>query len=702
MPNQLINEKSPYLLQHAHNPVRWHPWGDDAFNQARHANKPVFLSIGYATCHWCHVMEKESFEDPEAAAALNAAFVCIKVDREERPDIDAVYMAACQMISGSGGWPLNVMLTPDKKPFFAGTYFPRRTRFGRPGIIELCQQISALWQNDPQKIEDAARGLAGHLAQAFVYPSESGQPLDKAILDTAVARIARSYDPRFGGFDNAPKFPTPHRIMFLLRCYHRTGDAHTLEMVSKTLTAMRLGGLWDHVGFGFHRYATDARWLLPHFEKMLYDQALLAIAYIEAYQVCRDRFFRQTAQEIFTYVLRDMTDPRGGFYTAEDADSEGEEGKFYVWEKAVFDRAAADEGDQIPWSRIFNLQAEGNFSDEATHRKSGANILHMTRTWDRWARALGGAAHTLTDKWAILREGLFQIRRRRQAPLKDDKILTDWNGLMIAALAVGARALGDDGYAAAARKAVTFIQSQLVDGNGRLLHRYRDGQAGIAGQAGDYAFLIMGLIELYRSTFRTDLLEWALELQARMDADFWDADQGGYFLTAATETELPVRPKEIYDGALPSANSVALSNLLLLSRLTGNVRWEERAHTLTQAFAVPVARQPAVFTHFLNGLDMAWRPGQEVVVTGGPTASDTLVMVRALQTSFAPHLVTHLKSNQNATHLSRLAAFTADLPSVDGPATAHICSGFNCKNSTTDVTVVLKQLIQKPGKQENL
>ncbi len=623
MPNRLIDEKSPYLLQHAHNPVEWYPWGEDAFKRARDENKPVFLSIGYATCHWCHVMEKESFEDPEAAAALNDTFVCIKVDREERPDIDAVYMAACQMISGRGGWPLNVMLTPEKKAFFAGTYFPRRARFGSPGVIELCQQISALWRDNPQKIEDAAQGLAGHLAQAFVYPSHSGQPLDTALLDTAVARIASSYDSQFGGFDKAPKFPTPHRFMFLLRSYHRTGNAHTLEMVSKTLTAMRLGGLWDHVGFGFHRYATDARWLLPHFEKMLYDQALLAIAYIEAHRVCRDRFFRQTAEEIFAYVLRDMTDPRGGFYAAEDADSEGEEGKFYVWEKAAFERVAANDADQIPWSRIFNLQAEGNFSDEATRQKSGANILHMTRTWDQWAQDLGVSVQTLTDRWGILCEKLFQIRRQRVAPLKDDKILTDWNGLMVAALAVGARVLSNDGYAAAAQGAVTFIQSRLVDDKGRLLHRYRDGLAGIAGQAGDYAFLIMGLIELHRSTFRTDLLEWALELQARMDTDFWDADQGGYFLTAADETELPVRPKEIYDGALPSANSVALSNLLLLSRLTGNVRWAERAHTLTQAFAAPVARQPDVFPHFLSGLDMALGPGQEGVVTGGLQASDS-------------------------------------------------------------------------------
>ncbi len=611
MPNKLINEKSPYLLQHAHNPVQWYPWGDEAFAKARRENKPIFLSIGYATCHWCHVMEKESFEDPEAAQALNDTFVCIKVDREERPDIDTVYMTACQMINASGGWPLNVMLTADKRPFFAGTYFPRQSRFGRPGIIEICHQIKSLWQSQPQRIEDAAQGVAGHLAQAFQFSGGEAQSLDMALLDSVLEQICASYDHQFAGFGSAPKFPMPHRLMFLLRGHRRTGDAHALEMVSRTLTAMRLGGLWDHVGFGFHRYATDARWLLPHFEKMLYDQALSAMAYLEAYQVTRDPFFKQTAEEIFAYVLRDMTDPGAGFYTAEDADSEGREGRFYIWEHADFTETTADDGAQIPWSLIFNLQPDGNFADEATRHKTGANIMHMTRTWDQWAARLGVPVQNLADCWAVVREKLFQVRRRREAPLKDDKILTDWNGLMIAALALGARALGVERYAAAAQKAVDFIRARLVLEDGRLLHRYRDGQAGIAGQAGDYAFLIMGLIELYRSTFRTGLLEWALDLQTIMDMDFWDADQGGYFLTPAADIELPVRPKEIYDGALPSANSVALSNLLLLSRLSGDSRWQERAHALTRALAGPISRQPSVFTHFLNGLDMALSPGQD-------------------------------------------------------------------------------------------
>ncbi len=605
MANQLIHEKSPYLLQHAHNPVAWLPWGTAAFDKARKENKSVFLSVGYATCHWCHVMEKESFEDPEAAAALNDAFICIKVDREERPDIDAVYMAACQMVTGSGGWPLTVVMTPDRKPFFAATYLPKTSRFGRLGLMELCTQLKALRHSDPGRVQDAAEGIAGHLEKAFFYPPAQGQALGMEVLDQAYAQIARSYDPQDGGFDSAPKFPMPHRLMFLLRSHNRTAKADALKMTTHTLTAMRMGGMWDHVGFGFHRYATDKHWLLPHFEKMLYDQALMAIAYLEAYQVTGDSFLAQTAEEIFTYVLRDMTASQGAFWTAEDADSEGEEGKFYVWHLEEFEQVLKQTSTNIHWQRIFNLTPEGNFEDEASRRKNGANILHLTRPLAQWDKALDIGSQTLAGQWEKLRENLFALRRRRVTPLKDDKVLTDWNGLMIAALAVGARVLESKTYAEAALKAVAFIRECLVDEKGRLLHRFRDGQAAIAAQAGDYAYFIMGLIELYRSTFHSDLLEQAIHLQELMDAGFWDPDQGGYFLTAQGNHELPVRPKELYDGAMPSANSVALSNLLLLAKLTGDSRWEQRAHHLTRTFTAQVARQPAAFTHFLNGLDMA-------------------------------------------------------------------------------------------------
>lgn len=695
MPNRLIDEKSPYLLQHAYNPVDWFPWGEEAFATARKENKPVFLSVGYATCHWCHVMERESFGDEETAAALNDAFVCIKVDREERPDIDALYMTACQMVFGSGGWPLNVILTPDKKPFLAGTYMPKRSRFGRPGLMEVCRQIQSLWQNDPKRVLDAADEIIGRLDQAFTIASDEGPDLNIDHLDQAFVQTSRSFDHHSGGFDQAPKFPMPHRLLFLLRHHHRTGNDHALEMVTRTLSAMRRGGLWDHVGFGFHRYSTDAHWLLPHFEKMLYDQALMANAYLEAYQVTRNDFFARTAEEIFVYVLRDMTHPQGGFYTAEDADSEGEEGKFYVWSRDEFDKVAGSAAEHIPWHEIFNLRPEGNFADEAAHQKSGVNIPHLTRSWERWAKTLDVAPQWLADRWEVLRDKLFHHRKQRVAPLKDDKVLTDWNGLMVAALALGARALGRQNYAVAAEKAVAFILSRLTDDNGRLLHCYRDGRAAVDGQAGDYAFLIMGLIELYRTTFKTDHLAYAIALQQKMDADFWDGDRGGYYLIDAKNTELPVRPKELYDGAVPSANSVALSNLMLLARLTGNPDWEGRAHGLTRAFASAVARQPAAFTHFLNGLDLAVRPGKEVVVTGNEEDGRTRAILKALQTTYAPHLVTHFKSGQNAARLSDLAGFTAGLSSAGQSATAHICTDFSCKNSTTDVDILLKHLLNK-------
>jgi uncharacterized protein len=610
MTNRLIHEKSPYLIQHAQNPVDWFPWSEEAFDKARRENKLIFLSIGYATCHWCHVMGRESFEDGEAAAALNEAFICIKVDREERPDVDTVYMAACQMVSGRGGWPLNVILTPDKKPFFAGTYLPKRTRFGRTGLIELCTQIQALWKTDPKRVLDAADGISGQLGQAFAFSSDSGGEMNFRSLDQAFTQISRSYDPQYGGFDSAPKFPMPHRLLFLLRHHHRTGETHALEMVSRTLSAMYQGGLWDHVGFGFHRYSTDQRWLLPHFEKMLYDQALLAMAYLEAYQVSRNDLFSRIAQEIFEYVLRDMTHPQGGFYTAEDADSEGVEGKFYVWPQDTFEKVVGA-AESIPWNEIFNLRPDGNFIDEAARKKNGTNICHMTRSWEQWAKTLGMSTQSLVGQWERVREKLFNHRKQRVAPLKDDKVLTDWNGLMIAALAQGARVLGSDAYSDAAQKTVDFLQARLIDAHGVLLHRYRDGQAAIAAQAGDYAFLVMGLIELYRTTFRTDLLETAIGLQHKMDAGFWDNAQGGYFLTAVQDQDLPVRPKELYDGAMPSVNSVALSNLLLLARLTGNHKWEERAESLVRAFAPTVSRQPTAFMNFLNGLDLALRPGKK-------------------------------------------------------------------------------------------
>ena len=691
-PNHLINEKSPYLIQHAHNPVDWHPWSDATFAKAQAENKPIFLSIGYATCHWCHVMEKESFEDKEAAGYLNDTFICIKVDREERPDVDAVYMAACQMLTGGGGWPLSIFMTPAKKPFFAATYLPKNSRSGRPGLIDICGQVKKLWVDDYQKIETSAASITASLHRAFAF-SAADEP-DASLFEQAYNQIKSGFDHRFGGFEPAPKFPTPHRLLFLLRCYHRDGDTKALDMVEKTLTAMRLGGIWDHVGFGFHRYSTDSRWLLPHFEKMLYDQAMISMAYLEAYQITKNPLFAETARDIFTYVLRDMTSPEGGFYSAEDADSEGEEGKFYVWTTEEFQHVLKNV-DLKEWKTILRLSSEGNFLDEATRQKTGANIIHLTAPLEKWAQKAGVPEAQLEAEWIRIRDQLYQAREHRVHPLKDDKILTDWNGLMIGALALGARILNEPEYESAARGAADFVLLKMKDARGRLYHRFRDGDLAVEANAGDYAFLIHGLLGLYQTTFDLKYAVQAQELQKEMTASFWDEDKGGYFSTSDKSIELPVRPKELYDGAIPSANSVALYNLLLLSRLTGDPQFEDRARAQIRAFAGTVNSQPSAFTYFLCALDFSLRPGEEIVITGDPQAANTRELLTALNLNYTPNKVAIVKTDQNAEQLNKFAGYTDGLEVLNDRATAHICRNGSCTGSTTDTQTMLEKILAK-------
>ena len=687
--NRLINEKSPYLLQHAHNPVDWYAWSEEAFERARTDDKPIFLSIGYATCHWCHVMEKESFEDEEAAKYLNETFVCIKVDREERPDIDAVYMAVCQMLTGSGGWPLTIFMTSDKIPFFGATYIPKRNRFGRPGLIDLCQRIKKLWQTERDKVLTSASSISGNLGKIFSF--HSGTALDETIFDDTYAQFEKIYDARFGGFGSAPKFPTPHQLLFLLRYYHRTGKEHALEMVKNTLSAMRLGGVWDHVGYGFHRYSTDKQWLVPHFEKMLYDQALLAQAYLETYQITHDPFFSDTAQEIFSYVLRDMTAEAGGFFSAEDADSEGEEGKFYVWTTREVEELLGT--DASAWKRIFNMEEHGNFLEETSGRKTGTNILHLDQSLSRWADETGAEEIELKGQWENTRQKLFNVRKKRIHPLKDDKVLTNWNGLMIAALSMGARILNRSEYTDAAEKSVQFIFHNLTSENGRLLHRFRDGEAAITATAEDYAFFVHGLIELYGATFNPSYLESAIQLMEIMISDFWDKETGGFYLTDRHAGDLPIRPKELYDGASPSANSVSLLNLLHLSRMTGDPKWENLASELTHAFAGTVNRQPTAFTYYLMGYDFAISDSREVVVAGKAEDTETRKMIETLNRHFSPNKVVLLKSDQHGSKLSEISGFVDGLQVIEGKTTAHVCKGFSCKEPTTDLESMVKKVL---------
>ena len=689
--NRLIDESSPYLLQHATNPVDWYPWGRDAFEKARKENKPIFLSIGYSTCHWCHVMEHESFSDEEVAALLNKYFVSIKVDREERPDIDQVYMAVTQTMTGRGGWPNTVFLTPEKKPFFAGTYFPKETRWGLPGLMELLPKVASIWQNDRENVLKSAQQITDLLAGKG-DPNPGNAP-DKNLLDKTRNLLADVYDPEYGGFGQAPKFPTPHILTFLLRRYHHNEDTQALAMVEKTLTRMRLGGIHDHIGFGFHRYSTDGQWLVPHFEKMLYDQALLAMAYTEAYQATGKKFYARTVREIIAYILRDMTSNEGGFYSAEDADSEGVEGKFYLWTLPQIQKILGKKETET-FKRIYTLEANGNFTSREEAQAAGSNILHLKKALPDLAGELGVPEKQLHRRLEINREKLFKVRNKRVHPFKDDKILTDWNGLMIAALARAGQVLNEPRYTADAVRAADFIMLKLRDNNGRLVKRYRKGTAGLPAHLDDYAFVVWGFLELYEATLKATYLQEAIRLNDQMIKHFWDQQSGGLFMTADDSEKLLIRNKEIYDGAIPSGNSVAALNLLRLGHITGREDYLKKAEEISRAFSESVNRYPAGHAHLMMALDYALNPNYEVVIVGRPAAKDTRAMLLALRRPFLPGKVVLLRpaDKKAAAEIIRMAPYTEFMVSKDGRATAYVCTNFVCKLPTTDISQMLANL----------
>ncbi len=684
--NRLINEKSPYLLQHARNPVNWYPWGKEAFKKAREEDKPVFLSIGYATCHWCHVMAHESFEDNEVARILNKYFVAIKVDREERPDIDKIYMLTCQSLTGSGGWPLSIFITPEGKPFFAGTYFPKLGHMGRPGFVDIINQIAALWRNDRAGLIKSSEAITN----AIQPKPESGEVTRVVSVETlkkGYTQLARSFDAKLGGFGIAPKFPTPHHLTFLLRWHKRTGDKLALEMVEKTLEEMRNGGIFDQIGFGFHRYSVDAKWLVPHFEKMLYDQALLAMAYTEAYQATGKNKFADVAKEIFSYVLRDMTAPEGGYYSAEDADSEGKEGLFYVWTPKEIIKLLGEELGEL-FCRFYDITSEGNFED-------GQSIPHIRMSHEAFATRQG---IDLEKMPALLEEGrgkLFQVRKERVHPLKDDKILTSWNGLMIAAFSKGYQVFGEQAYVDSARKATRFIMQNLRGKNGRLLRRFREGDAAYLGYLDDYAFFAWGLIELYEATFEVSYLKEAIALTNDMTNLFWDRQIGseGLYFTGQENEKLITRSKDLYDGALPSGNSVAASNFMRLARLTGNIDMEKKAEQITRTFAGHVEANPAAYTQFLNALNFMVGPTQEIVISGSPFHDSTKAMIRAVHSRFLPNNVLLLLSpGSESEKLAALSPFVQPMTPVDDKPTAYVCDNFSCKKPTTEVAILATML----------
>jgi len=689
VPNLLIHEKSPYLLQHAYNPVQWNPWAKEAFEKAMREDKLVFLSIGYSTCHWCHVMAHESFEDGEVANLLNEFFVCIKVDREERPDIDKIYMMACQAFTGRGGWPLTIFMTPQRQPVYGATYIPRESRPNMIGMLDLLPRIQEIWKNKREEVLKAADQVVSLIGKT---DDRIAAGLNKQDLTVSFESLAAEFDKTHGGFGPAPKFPMPHQIMFLLRYNLWTGDKKALEIASKTLDLMGRGGIYDHLGFGFHRYSTDEKWLVPHFEKMLYDQALLSMTYAEAYGALGFPVFREKAAEIFNYVLRDMTSPTGGFYSAEDADSENEEGKFYLWTLDEIERVLSREEAQLI-AEIYNVEKEGNFYEPLTGSKSGRNILHLKKSWPEIALSLGITEDELRRRTSEARQKLFAAREKRIRPHRDDKILTDWNGLMIAALAIGARLLKENSYLEAALRALDFIMTTMRNADGGLLHRYRDNEAAIEANLDDYSFLIWGLIESYEATLDERWLLKALELNDYLTAHFSDEKSGGFYFTPDFSTDLIVRQKDSYDGAVPSGNSVMLSNLLRLSRITGNSQLEDAARRLARAFAAAARQNSAAHTQFMTGLGFAEIPSSEVVVVGKRNDADTKLMLDELRCRFLPNAMFVFRpADETDAAITRIAPFTKDMKSIDGKATAYVCSNFVCSKPTTDIQEMLMLL----------
>lgn len=688
--NRLGRERSPYLLQHAKNPVDWYPWGEEAFEKARREDKPIFLSIGYSTCHWCHVMEHECFEDSSVAALMNEAFVSIKVDREERPDIDNIYMTVCQMMTGAGGWPLTIIMTPEKKPFFAGTYIPKENAYGRMGMLQLVPKVSEFWKTKRQEAVESATQIAESLHSIGSAPA--GALPDLSTIQAAVQQLKARFDEQNGGFGREPKFPSPHNLMLLLRYWKRTGDSTALGMVESTLQAMRRGGVYDHIGFGLHRYSTDAQWLLPHFEKMLYDQALLVMALTECYQATRDEQYALAAQEILTYVLRDMSSSEGAFWSAEDADSEGEEGKFYVWGMQELRQVLSPEDANL-FIRTYNILPEGNFVEQGTRERTGSNIPHLKQPLSEIAAVEGMTVEQLESRLGAIRETLFAHREKRIHPYKDDKVLTDWNGLMIAAMSKAARAFDRPDYAVAAGRASEFVSGTLRGGDGRLMHRYRDGEAGLPAHLDDYAFMVWGLIELYETTFEVAHLNNALALNTDMITHFWDDDQGGFFFTAGDGEVLLARQKETYDGAIPSGNSVAFANLLRLARFTGDVELERKAERLGIALSPRIASAPSAHCQFLQAVDFLIGPSFEIVICGSPGADDMHAMMQAINGTYLPNKVVLFKpAGDGATAVDEIAGYTRALGMKDGKATAYVCRGFACQLPTNDPAVMLHQL----------
>lgn len=689
-PNRLQHEQSPYLLQHAYNPVDWHPWGEEAFARAAREDKPIFLSIGYATCHWCHVMERESFEDAEAARAMNDVFIAIKVDREERPDIDHIYMTVCQMLTGHGGWPLTVLLTPERKPFFAGTYFPKHGRGEQMGVMELVARTKELWTNEQGKIRNSADQLTAGLL-SFQERKGTKAEVSDDVLDQAFSELKDMYDSEYGGFGGRPKFPTPQHTLLLLRHSLGAPKSQALHMAAHTLTAMRHGGVYDHVGFGFHRYATDEHWFLPHFEKMLYDQAMLLWAYAEGFQATGNPLFRQTCEEIVSYVSRDLKASDGAFYSAEDADSEGEEGKFYLFTKEELSNLLGHDGSSV-WARVYGFSDEGNFYDEAHGTKNGGNISFLKTSTATVADELGMTESALCAALDPLRQKLLDARSLRVRPLLDDKILTDWNGLMIGALARAGRCIDSSQCIVLAEQATKAILGTMRTADGGLLHRRRGAVAGIPGTLEDYAFLCFGLLELYQSTLQYAYLADAVRIMDQLMFRFADSKRGGFFLTDAQAEQLIIRPKDCYDGALPSGNSVAALCLAVLYRLSGSERYKNAFTQTQQAFGRELNSSPMNYNVFMLAIDLISAPASDVVLVGDRTSQQFKDILDVTRQSYAPGLLILYVDGACINEITAFAPHLTAYASVEAGVRAYACRNFSCQLPTEDPAILAKHL----------
>jgi uncharacterized protein YyaL (SSP411 family) len=723
MPNRLARESSPYLLQHANNPVDWYPWGDEAFAHARAQARPIFLSVGYSTCHWCHVMEHESFESDEVARVLNEHFISIKVDREERPDVDRVYMTFVQATTGSGGWPMSVWLTPDLKPFYGGTYFPPSSRWGRPGFIDILRELSRVWRDERPRVIDAAEGLTERLRTATeaepLAPFEIRPPKPIAgveALSEGVDAFRQAFDARHGGFGDAPKFPRPSELFFLLREHARTGQEDIKALALETLRAMALGGMRDHIGGGFHRYSVDAAWRVPHFEKMLYDQAQLTLAYLDASQASGEGFYAAVAEDTIAYVRRDMTDSEGGFYSAEDADSippaagaganlerapHKSEGAFYIWSESEIDALL---GNDAPIVKLrFGIEPGGNAPFDPQNEFGTNNLLYTALPIADIAERTGRTVDAVVQVLGEARQKLFEVRARRPRPHLDDKILTAWNGLMIAACARAARVLDaqegadSEGSLRSAERAASFVRRTLWRAGSRtLLRRYRDGNAAIEAYSEDYACLIWGVLELFQATGAAEWLEWAIELQQRLDELFWDAGDGAWFNTTGRDPSVLLRLKEEYDGAEPAASSISVQNLMTLAHLTGDAEASRKIERTLGRFGPRMGAAARAVPFMMSNLS-AWHAGMSQVVLVGPRdREDTRALRRAIASLHLPFAIVIPidpgEPGDNLSRLTRLLPWIASMEMRDGRATAYVCRNFACERPVTaaaDLTALL-------------